>query len=531
MRSFKGILLTGTAILALVACSSDKGPGKIGSIDDIVVRNAGEKSALPPPGAEPVKQVQINPAATEGDTAAPSAAEVIAAEDTGTKQTVEQAAAAAQAAQKNVIADAHDAAQTAVAHPQALAEQAASNAADVAAPVVAAAENAGTTATTAAATAAATVPDTAPGVNWNQPRRIASQEEADALVEEQMAQSAPPAADVLAAASAPATAPAPLAPPAADVVHAQATPTAPKIPVTAPENYTQDPNAPYSPAAARAAAAAQTGTPVDAPAPASAASAPTQAAPVPMTLARVDGAMPLDPAVLQAKDPASVRSLQKTLADAGFYKGALNGEMNSDTLNAYVKYQSAAQASQAAAAPAPAPAPTPVAPAPAPPPAEIAPTPVMEQMPAQAAPEMLTQDAPGMSSTAPAPLSQRRAVSRRTPAPLPAVEPYHAAPSHAQGNMTAAPAPSVAPAQVATPSAPAPAAAPAAFGANVSMSDPAVISAAQRALAAKGLYTGAMNGTVDANTLNALVRYQASNGLTPGMLNIETLKSLGVVAQ
>lgn len=516
MRSFKGFLLTGTAILALVACSSDKGPGEIGTVDDIVVRNHGEKVAVPPPGAEPVKEVKIAEAATEGNTAAPSAAEMIAAEDTGGKKTVEQTAAAAQEAQEKTIAQTQEqAADAAVAHAEQVAD---------AEPVQVA----------QAAAAAPVQADTAPGMNWNQPRRIETPEDADKLVEEQMAQSAPPAA-----AAAPATAPAPAAPPSADVAATTAAPApaqaaspaaAPKIPVTAPENYTQDPDAPYSPAAARAAAAAQTGTPSDAPAAPAAAPTPVMAepAPQPLALAKGDGQMPLDPALLQSKDPATIKSLQKTLADAGFYKGALNGEMNSDTLNAYVKYQTAAQANVAAQTPA-APAPVPAEPAvtaPTPVPtapsmtqdATAAPTPVMDQAPMQ----MMTPATPDMNEAAPPVMRQRAAVSRRTPQELPPVAPIV---PKTPVFPEAVPAPSVQHAPAPTPVQ----AAPATFGANVSVNDPAVISAAQKALAAKGLYTGPVNGMADADTLNAVIRYQSANNLAPGLLNVETLQSLGVV--
>lgn len=515
MRAFKGILLTGTAILALVACSSDKGPGEIGSLDDIVVRNHGEKAAMPPPGAEPVKQVKIDEAATEGDTSAPSAAEMIAAEDTGGKQSVEQTAAAAQEAQEKAMA-----ADAAVIEAEAA----------TAAPAPAVEAESAQDDAQAQQTASA---DTAPGMNWNQPRRITTPDEADALVKEQMAQSAPPPADAAAAT----TAPTPSAPPAEDVAAASqtsapaasATPAEPKIPVTDPAHYTQDPNAPYSPAAARAAAAAQTGTPSDAAAP-TAATASAEAAPQPMALAKVDGPLPIDPALLQSKDPATIKSLQKTLADAGFYKGALNGEMNSDTLNAYVKYQTAAQANAAPASSAAAPAPAEAQPVF--PPHETAAheapaTPVMAepavQAEANAAPTpVMDQAAPDMNEAPPPAIRQRPRVSRRTPAPLPPVEPTQV-PTPVFGEPPAAPTPDVQPAPAAAP------ATTATFDASASVTDPAVISAAQQALAAKGLYTGPINGMVDAATLNAVIRYQSANNLTPGLLNTETLKSLGVV--
>lgn len=64
---------------------------------------------------------------------------------------------------------------------------------------------------------------------------------------------------------------------------------------------------------------------------------------------------------------------------------------------------------------------------------------------------------------------------------------------------------------------------------GVNYSDPAIIRAAQTALAAKGAYTGAATGTIDAAFLNALVIYQNQNRLPVGALNEETLRNLGVV--
>jgi hypothetical protein len=61
------------------------------------------------------------------------------------------------------------------------------------------------------------------------------------------------------------------------------------------------------------------------------------------------------------------------------------------------------------------------------------------------------------------------------------------------------------------------------------MADPAVIRAAQSALKAKGVYTGAETGQIDAGFLNALVMYQNQNNLPVGGINIETLRHLGVV--
>lgn len=69
MTSFKHLLLLGVAVTALSACSSDRGPGQIGSADDIVIRNAGDPKAPPP------KPLETPEAITEVDMAeAPSTA-------------------------------------------------------------------------------------------------------------------------------------------------------------------------------------------------------------------------------------------------------------------------------------------------------------------------------------------------------------------------------------------------------------------------------------------------------------------------
>lgn len=59
--------------------------------------------------------------------------------------------------------------------------------------------------------------------------------------------------------------------------------------------------------------------------------------------------------------------------------------------------------------------------------------------------------------------------------------------------------------------------------------DPAIIKAAQSALATKAGYTGAANGELSSEFLNALSKYQSENKLTPGGVNTETLRHLGVI--
>ncbi len=59
MRISRPLMLASVAILALPSCSSAKGPGEIGSKDDIVVRNFGD--APPPPSEEMLRQEAATP--------------------------------------------------------------------------------------------------------------------------------------------------------------------------------------------------------------------------------------------------------------------------------------------------------------------------------------------------------------------------------------------------------------------------------------------------------------------------------------
>jgi hypothetical protein len=80
-----------------------------------------------------------------------------------------------------------------------------------------------------------------------------------------------------------------------------------------------------------------------------------------------------------------------------------------------------------------------------------------------------------------------------------------------------------------TTTAPATDPAPVAPSGAVNPYDPAIIKAAQSAMKAKGGYSGAENGELSSEFLNALSKYQSDNKLTPGGINVETLRHLGVV--
>lgn len=74
-----------------------------------------------------------------------------------------------------------------------------------------------------------------------------------------------------------------------------------------------------------------------------------------------------------------------------------------------------------------------------------------------------------------------------------------------------------------------PAVAPSITASGVNLNDPAIIRSTQAALAGKGLFVGPQTGIMDAELLNAVTRYQASNNLPQGGINEATLKQLGVI--
>jgi hypothetical protein len=59
-------------------------------------------------------------------------------------------------------------------------------------------------------------------------------------------------------------------------------------------------------------------------------------------------------------------------------------------------------------------------------------------------------------------------------------------------------------------------------------SDPAYIAMLQRALAARGLYGGAITGVLDAATVEAIRAYQAPQGLDSGVLSLAASRQLGL---
>ncbi|MCA0939502.1 peptidoglycan-binding protein [Salipiger pacificus] len=59
---------------------------------------------------------------------------------------------------------------------------------------------------------------------------------------------------------------------------------------------------------------------------------------------------------------------------------------------------------------------------------------------------------------------------------------------------------------------------------------PEFIASVQRALAARGEFSGAVSGEMDAPTRAAVRRYQAARGLDSAQLSLETARALGLVA-
>ena len=59
---------------------------------------------------------------------------------------------------------------------------------------------------------------------------------------------------------------------------------------------------------------------------------------------------------------------------------------------------------------------------------------------------------------------------------------------------------------------------------------PDFVSSLQRALAARGLYSGPITGVMDARTRSAVRRFQAPEGLDSGILSTAAARRLGLVA-
>lgn len=290
-RFSKTILLLGTAVLALSACSSDKGPGKLGTKNDIVVKNNGMPSAAPTQ-VEAAKAPGEAFSSTVEQAAANPAPEVAAAEPVPAPDAAQTAAATAPFATDPSMPDNSPAMQTAIAQQQAA--------------------NAPLPSTTGANPVDES---TAPPSETNPIDAMAPTQPVNAAV------TPPPSVPV--PTPAPAAAPASSVYPAADYAATPAPTPAPSavyvppaaaVPSTVP--YPLDKNAPYSPKAIAAAQAA-----------AGIASTTTPAAPVAGTPSLTDA--------------TTIRAAQTALAAKAGYTGPQTGAIDAEFLNALVKYQNA----------------------------------------------------------------------------------------------------------------------------------------------------------------------------------------------
>ncbi len=294
-RSMKSLFLITAAATVLSACSGSKGPGELGSKDDIVVRNKGIAAAQPPAGdfSTTVEQGEAVPAP------------VVAAAEPVAPPAGQEFAAAQQQPLPN----------TSPAMEQAVKQHAESQA-----PLPSAATPVDAPRTDAMANKP--IDAVAPAQPVNAP--------APAAPVTQSVQPAVPAQQYVATQQnmAPAT-PAPVAQPQIQPQAAAPVPVPAPVPAPTPAPaaatnvpYPLDANAPYSP---KAIADAQ------------AKAAVTASAPVAPT---VPGAPPAAPS-MDLSDPAMVRSVQAALASKAAYVGPQTGIIDADLLNALTKYQGA----------------------------------------------------------------------------------------------------------------------------------------------------------------------------------------------
>ena len=293
-RFSKSALLLGAALTVLSACSGTKGPGELGSKDDIIVRNNGL------PGAAKAEPPAADFSSTVEQGQAVPAPEVAVAEPLPDTSPAVEAAA-------QQVADANAPVPSTTTTPA----------------------NDLTTATTAPVTEAKPIDQIAPQTPVQDtasttPPPVASPEYAPAVAptpapEAVYAPAAAPVADPVPAPSsvypaadyAAAGVAAPATAPAAPVPAAVPTPSANVyVPLPAGSAYPLDPNAPYSP---KAVAAAGVTAPVSAP------------------VVTASG--------LNLADPSVIRSAQTALKSKGAYAGEATGAVDAAFLNALTIYQ------------------------------------------------------------------------------------------------------------------------------------------------------------------------------------------------
>jgi hypothetical protein len=299
-RIARSSLLLGVAVLSLAACSSTKGPGELGSKNDIVVRNNG----LPQSKQQAAEAAPAAPAQQGGDfSSTVEQAEAIPMPEVATAEplpdnspAMEHAVKAQQEANAPLPSTATDEATN-----SAIPADPNTNPIDAVAPTAPVTESVAPPVTDEATTA-----EPAPAVISARPEAAPNPDTAHPATD----YSAQAASQVPAPAAAPATPPTP-------------GPSA----VPAGVKYPLDPNAPFSPKAVAAATAAQEAIATTlAAAPATdAATAATTPAPIPTTA--------------NINDPAVVRAAQAALIAKGAYKGPETGEVDAAFLNALILYQ------------------------------------------------------------------------------------------------------------------------------------------------------------------------------------------------
>ncbi len=315
-RISKSVLLMGTAILALAACSSSKGPGDIGSKNDIVVRNNGLPGAKPPlPGGD-VTDPAVN-ASNDALAMPPAAVE----QGQPLPDTSPEMEAAVQAEQEQGAPVASSVSEP-MNDPMQPMPPTASEAAIPDAPVT-------QTATTTPPDSMSQ-PDIAP-TYMPEPVEPPADMPAAAPVQAPRSSVYPvedyPAQPEMAPAPAPTAAVAPAPAPVATAPSANA-----YVPLPAGSDYPLDPNAPYSPSAmaGRTSASAE-------PAVTSTIAPPVTA---PAVTAPPAVAAPAVPApAFSLTDPVVIRSAQSALKAKGAYAGPENGAIDTTFLNALTAYQ------------------------------------------------------------------------------------------------------------------------------------------------------------------------------------------------
>lgn len=322
IRISKSVLMMGVAVVALAACSSNKGPGAIGTKDDIVVRNNGLPGSQPPlPGGDVTDPAvaALNdplaippPAVEQGQPLPDTSPEMEAAVQAEQEQRAPVASSVSEpmndpaqplppTASEAAIPE-EPVTSTATTTPPAYMPEPIEQAAPQAAPVA--------------------MPEPAPVAQQTTPAVAPVAAPSSVYPAEHY----PAQPEIAAPAQAPvqAISPRPEAAPSANAY----------VPMPAGSNYPLDPNAPYSPSAmaGRTSASTQTSVapPVAAPvaAPTMApATAPAAAAPAPTTSS------------LNLADPVLIRSAQTALKAKGAYAGPENGTIDTTFLNALTAYQ------------------------------------------------------------------------------------------------------------------------------------------------------------------------------------------------